>query len=132
MSLQRRAIAATRRGRERTKKLMIAKCIIKRSTGMAYDPEQGHEVPIYDKIYTGRCGYEVDSTQPAEITLANTEFTVTNALAKLPIGTGAMSGDLIEITESELDLPRPGTKAKLIELAEGTHRTAERWKVVTL
>lgn len=112
--------------------LMIAECIVKRPTGNTYDPVLKHEVATYDTIYTGRCGYEVDSTQPAEFVLANTEFTVTNALVKLPIGSGAMQGDLVEITSSQLDLPRPGTKAKLIELAEGTHRTAERWRAVSV
>lgn len=132
MSTQRRAIAAARRGRERAKMLMIAECTIKRPTGTTYDPALGYEVATYDTIYTGKCGYEVDSTQPAEFVLANTEFTVTNALVKLPIGSGAMQGDLVEITGSQLDLPRPGTKAKLIELAEGTHRTAERWRAVSV
>lgn len=130
--MQRRAIAAARRGRERAKMLMIAECTINRPTGNTYDPELGHEVATYDTIYTGKCGYEVDSTQPAEFVLAATEFTVTNALVKLPIGSGAMQGDLVEITSSQLDLPRPGTKAKLIELAEGTHRTAERWRAVSV
>ena len=132
MSMQRRAIAAARRGRERAKMLMIAECSIKRPDGIGYDPALGHEVATYTTIYTGKCGYEVDSTQPAEFVLAATEFTVTNALVKLPIGSGAMQGDLVEITSSQLDLPRPGTKAKLIELAEGTHRTAERWRAVSV
>ncbi|UTM48947.1 DUF6093 family protein [Glutamicibacter mysorens] len=130
--MQRRAIAAARRGRERAKMLMIAECTIKRPTGNTYDPALGHEVATYTTIYTGKCGYEVDSTQPAEFVLAATEFTVTNALVKLPIGSGATQGDLVEITSSQLDLPRPGTKAKLIELAEGTHRTAERWRAVSV
>lgn len=132
MSMQRRAIAATRRGRERAKALMIAECTVKRPTGTNYDPAQGHEVATYEMIYTGRCGYDVDSTQPAQLVLANTEFTVTNVLVKLPIGSGATLGDLVEITAAQLDLPRPGTKAKLIELAEGNHRTAERWRAVSV
>lgn len=132
MSMQRRAIAATRRGRERAKALMIAQCTVKRPTGTTYDPVVGHEVATYDLIYTGRCGYDVDETQPAELVLANTEFTMTNVLAKLPVGSGTKQGDLLEITSALLDLPRPGTKAKLIELAEGTHRTAERWRAVSV
>jgi len=111
---------------------MIAECTVKRPTGTTYDPAKGHEVAIYDLIYTGKCGYDVDSTQPAELVLANTEFTITNVLVKLPIGSGAMQGDLVEILSAQLDLPRPGTKAKLIELAEGTHRTAERWRAVSV
>lgn len=132
MSMRRRAIAATRRGRARAKSLMIATCTIKRPAGNTYDPAMGHEVAVFTTIYTGPCGYDVDSTQPTNLVLAGAEFTITNALAKIPIGTGAMPGDLLEITEAELDLPRPGTKAKLVELAEGTHRTAERWRAVAL
>lgn len=112
--------------------LMIAECIVKRPTGNTYDPVLKHEVATYDTIYTGRCGYEVDSTQPAELVLANTDFIMSNVLAKLPVGSGAKQGDLLEITSSKLDLPRPGAKAKLIDLAEGTHRTAERWRAVAL
>jgi len=132
VSMQRRAVSATRRGRERAKMLMIATCTIKRPTGSGFDPALGHEVATFDTIYTGRCGYDVDATQPTELLVAAANYTITNALAKLPIGTGAMPGDLLEITSAQLELPRIGTKAELVELAEGTHRTAERWRAVSM
>ena len=70
MSMRRRAIAATRRGRARAKSLMIATCTIKRPAGNAYDPALGHEVAVFTTIYTGPCGYDVDSTQPTDLVLA--------------------------------------------------------------
>ncbi|WP_313812992.1 DUF6093 family protein [Glutamicibacter sp.] len=130
--MRRRAVMATRRGRARAKMLMIAQCTINRRTGNTYDAAKGHEVETFDLIYTGICGFDVDDTQPSDLVLAGAEYTITNAIAKLPVGSGAKSGDLLEITACELDMPVPGTKAKLVELAEGTHRTAERWRAVTL
>lgn len=131
MSMQRRAIAATRRGRQRAKALMIAECTIKRPTGHTYDPNLGHEVQDFKTVYTGICGFEVDSTQPEQVVLAGANYTITNALAKLPIGPHLEKGDLLEITSSKLDLPRPGTTAELVELADGSHRTAQRWRAIT-
>ncbi|MDR4533215.1 DUF6093 family protein [Glutamicibacter sp. PS] len=129
--MRRRAIAATRRGRQRAKALMIAQCIIKRETGHTYDPALGHEVATFDTIYTGRCGYDMSDTQPSDLVVAGANYTITDVMVKLPVGTTVRKGDLVEITASELDLPRPGTKAKLEALAEGTHRTAERWRAVS-
>lgn len=111
---------------------MTSECIVKRSTGTTYDPALGHEVATYDTIYTGRCALKVETAQPTDLLLAGANYQITNMLAKLPILSGAEKGDLIEITTSRFDLPRPGTKAELVELADGTHRTAERWRAVSL
>lgn len=119
-------------GRRDAESVMLSNCVIKRPSGNTFDPELGHEVATFATVYTGPCGYDVDATQPREITLAGADFTLTNATAKLPIGSGAQANDLLEITSSQLNLPLPGTKAKLVELAEGTHRTAERWRAVAL
>jgi len=118
-------------GREDALFAMTAECIIKRPTGNAYDPVLGHEVVTYETIYTGRCSLKVEAAQPIDLVMASTEYQISNMLAKLPILSGAQKGDLIEITSSRFDLPRPGTKAELLELADGTHRTAERWRAVS-
>lgn len=119
-------------GRRDAESVMLCECIIKRPTGSTYNPALRHEVETFVTIYSGKCGYDVDATQPTNLVLAGAQYTITNALAKIPIGSEVMPGDLIEITSSDLGLPRPGTKAKLVELAEGTHRTAERWRAVAL
>jgi len=118
-------------GRQDALFAMTSECLIKRPTGLTYDPELGHEVATYEVVYTGRCALRVEAAQPADLIMAGAEYQISNMLAKLPIFSGAAKGDLIEITSSRFDLPRPGTKAELLELSAGTHRTAERWRAIS-
>lgn len=111
---------------------MTSECIIKRTTGNSFDPDLGHEVATFDEVYTGVCGYKVEATQPTDLLLAGANYTITNVLVKLPIDAGVKAGDLLEITKSRFVLPKVGTTSELVELADGSHRTAERWRAVSL
>lgn len=129
MSMQRRAIAATRRGRERAKALMTETCVVERASGSITDPDTAVVSESWVTVYTGVCKMQGQQSQATNPIAGGHVFTVEQLMLHFPVSAKPASGDRVTITSSVLDADLVGLQLRLTELARGTYRTADRWNV---
>lgn len=119
----------TLRARVAAEELMRDTCTAARPTGgFVTDPETGVDTPASESVYAGRCKVQTTVAQAASPDAGGHQFTVENLQLHLPVSAELRTGDQVTITES-WDPQLVGLVFRLVELARGTYRTADRWNV---
>ena len=129
MSMQRRAIAATRRGRAKAEALMIDTCIVERLSGTETNPTTGVVSDSWETIYEGKCKVQGRSAVAATPTAGKHMYTIEQLMVSLPITAHTKPGDRDTIVSAEIDEDLIDIQLQLTELDRGTFRTADRWNV---
>ena len=118
------------RGRAAAEALMVDECTAARPTGaLVTDPGTGVDSPVSSVVYSGRCKVQSATAQAASPEAGGHAFTVEQLRLDFPASSSLRTGDVATITASELDPDLVGLAFRLVELARGTFRTADRWNV---
>lgn len=133
------ATNVTLEGRAFAEEQMRDTCTAVRPTGgFVTDPETGVDEPESVHVYPtpeqiaagnpGRCKVQTRVAQAASPDAGGHQFTVENLQLHFPVSAELQNGDQVTITES-WDPQLVGLVFRLVELARGTYRTADRWNV---
>ena len=126
-------------GQMQAELLMQDVCTGARPTGgFVTDPETGVDEPEFVRVYPtpaqiaagnpGRCKVQTTVAQAASPDAGGHQFTVENLQLHFPVSAELQTGDQVTVTES-WDPQLVGLVFRLVELARGTYRTADRWNV---
>lgn len=109
--------------------LMRDTCTAARPTGgFVTDPVTGEDSPGFATVYAGKCKVQTTVAQAASPDAGGHQFTVENLQLHFPVSAELQTGDQVTVTES-WDPQLVGLVFRLVELARGTYRTADRWNV---
>lgn len=123
------ATDVTLEGRAFAEEQMRDTCSASRPTGgIVTDPVTGVDSPEFMPVYTGKCKVQTTVAQAASPDAGGHQFTVENLQLHFPVSAELQTNDQVTITES-WDPQLVGMVFRLIELARGTYRTADRWNV---
>jgi hypothetical protein len=129
------AVVAVLRGRVAAAALMLDTCTVRRPTGaLVTDPETGVDTPEMLPVYpigdtAGICKVQSAIAQAGSPVAGGHMFTVEQLELHLPVSSSLRAGDVATITAAALDPDLVGLKFRLVELARGSLRTADRWNV---
>jgi hypothetical protein len=124
------AQAAALRGRRAAESLMLDACTVGRPTGvLVTDPETGVDTPELLEVYSGACKVQSAIAQAASPEAGGHAFTVEQLALHVPVSSALKTGDVVTITAAAMDPDLVGLKFRLVELARGSLRTADRWNV---
>lgn len=119
----------TLRARIAAEELMQDTCTAARPTGgLVTNPDTGVDEPASEQVYEGPCKIQTTVAQAASPEAGSHTFTVENLQLHFPVSSELQTGDLVTITGS-WDPQNVNKVFRLGELARGTYRTADRWKV---
>ena len=119
----------TRRGKREAEALMTDTAEVTRGGGgLVVDPETGDLTPGGETVGTFPCKVQTTVAQAASPEAGGHAFTVEQLQLHFPVDTLLQGGDQVTITESR-DPQNVGLVFRLVELARGTYRTADRWNV---
>lgn len=121
--------AMTRRGRRRAARLMIATGVAHRPGPELTDPDTGVVTPGLVEVYAGACKVQGATAQAASPEAGGHAFVVESLQLHFPVSSQLKIDDVVTITASPMDPDLVGLKFRLVELARGTFRTADRWNV---
>ena len=123
------AAYAALRGRLAAEALHTDACTVHRPGAPVTDPETGVVVPTLTLVYTGKCKVQSATAQAASPVAGGHVFTVESLRLDFPVSSALRTGDVATIAASAMDPDLIGLTFRLVELARGTNRTADRWNV---
>lgn len=109
-------------------------CTARRPGAEFTDPDGVVVTPLVD-VYTGPCKVQTTVAQAGSPVAGGHKYTVENLQLHFPARASLRTGDVVEVTQAvdiETGLPDldiQGKVFRLVELARGTWRTADRWNV---
>lgn len=121
--------AMTRRGRRRAARLMIATGVVHRPGPEVTDPDTGVVTPGLVEVYGGACKVQGATAQAASPEAGGHAYVVESLQLHFPVSSQLKIDDVVTITASPMDPDLVGLTFRLVELARGTFRTADRWNV---
>lgn len=120
--------------RDEAEAMMASECIASRP-GEPFTDDDGIVTTPLIQVYAGACKVQTTQAQAASPVAGGHAFTVENLQIHFPVRASLKTGDSVQITiavdfETGLpDLDIQGNVYRLVELARGTWRTADRWNV---
>ena len=112
-----------------TESLMLDTCTVRRPTGaLVTDPETGVDTPEMTPVYSGKCRVQSLTAQAATPVAGGHMNTVERLGLHLPVSSALRTGDVAKL-DTSVDPDLVGLEVRLVELARGSFRTADRWNV---
>lgn len=124
-----RAAAMNKRGRRLAESLMSDACTAHRPGPETTDPETGETTPGLTEVYAGRCKVQVATAQAASPEAGGHAYVIESLQLHFPVTSQLFIDDVVTVTASPMDPDLVGLRFRLVELARGTYRTADRWNV---
>lgn len=121
--------AMTLRGRKRAERLMTDSCTTSRPGPNVTDPVTGEVTPSLTPVYTGACKVQGATAQAASPEAGGHAYVIESLQLHFPVSSQLRIDDIATITASTMDPDLVGSTFRLVELARGTFRTADRWNV---
>lgn len=116
--------------RAHAESLMRDRCRVERVTGTARDEATLEDVDVVEVVYEGPCRVRVGGAQPSTDLVAGREFTVTDAVVKLPVGAERFADDdRVTITECAYDPALVGAVFSVLARETVTTATSRRLHV---
>lgn len=116
-------------GRAAAESLMTDTCTVHRPGLEVTDPNTGEVVPGLAEVYTGPCKVQSAIAQANDSEAGGHQYTVENLKIHFPVASSLRIDDVVTIDASVLDADLVGLDFRLVDLARGTYRTADRWNV---
>lgn len=123
------AAAAVLQGREVAESLMTETCTAHRPGPEVTDPVTGVVAPGLVVVYAGACKVQGATAQAASPEAGGHSFVVEALQLHFPVSSSLRIDDVVTVTASPMDPDLVGLSFRLVELARGTYRTADRWNV---
>ncbi|GAA3699122.1 DUF6093 family protein [Zhihengliuella alba] len=121
--------AATLEGRFWAESLMTDSCTVFRPGSEATDPETGVVSPTFTTAYTGKCKVQSSGLQAKEEAAGATNYYFGQLAVHFPVTSQLRIDDQVVIDASPMDPDLVGLRLRLVEMARGTYKTADRWAV---
>lgn len=123
------AAAAVLQGREAAESLMTDAGTVHRPGPEVTDPDTGVVTPGLVEVYDGACKVQGATAQAASPEAGGHAYVVESLQLHFPVSSQLKIDDVVTIAASPMDPDLVGLKFRLVELARGTFRTADRWNV---
>lgn len=123
------AESLTLQGRAVAESLMADSCTVQRPGPELTDPDTGVVTPGLVEVYAGACKVQGATAQAASPEAGGHAFVVESLQLHFPVSSALRIDDVVTIDSSPMDPDLVGLKFRLVELARGTFRTADRWNV---
>lgn len=121
--------AMTLRGRKRAERLMTDSCTASRPGPNVTDPVTGAVTPSLTPVYSGACKVQGATAQAASPEAGGHAYVIESLQLHFPVSSQLQIDDIATITASTMDPDLVGASFRLVELARGSFRTADRWNV---
>lgn len=119
----------TEDGRAVAESLMLSTATAHRPGPETTDPETGETTPGLTEVYAGRCKVQGATAQAASPEAGGAAYVIESLQLHFPVSSQLFIDDVVTVTDSPMDPDLVGLKFRLVELARGTFRTADRWNV---
>lgn len=116
-------------GRAVAESLMLDSCTTQRPGPNVTDPNTGAVTPSLTPVYTGACKVQGATAQAANPEAGGHAYVIEELQLHFPVSSHLRVDDVVTITASTMDADLVGSTFRLVELARGTFRTADRWNV---
>ncbi|NKG22210.1 DUF6093 family protein [Paeniglutamicibacter terrestris] len=116
-------------GRALAESLMLDSCMASRPGPNVTDPITGAVTPSLTPVYSGACKVQGATAQAANPEAGGHAYVIESLQLHFPVSSQLRIDDIATITASTMDPDLVGSKFRLVELARGTFRTADRWNV---
>lgn len=109
--------------------LMLDTCTVRRATGaLATDPDTGVDTPEMVEVYSGKCRVQSLTAQAATPVAGGHMNTVEQLGLHLPVSSSLRTADVATM-DTSVDPDLIGLEFRMVELARGSFRSADRWNV---
>ncbi len=115
--------------REQAESLMLDSCTVSRPGPNVTDPVTGAVTPSLTPVYSGACKVQGATAQAANPEAGGHAYVIESLQLHFPVSSQLQIDDVATITASTMDPDLVGSTFRLVELARGTFRTADRWNV---
>lgn len=116
-------------GRAVAESLMSDACTVHRPGPDVTDPNTGEVIPGFVVVYLGQCKVQSAIAQAGSADAGGHRFVFENLMIHFPVSSSLRIDDVVTVDSSLMDADLAGEKFRLVELARGTYRTADRWNV---
>lgn len=114
---------------EQAESLMLSTATAHRPGQETTDPETGETTPGLTEVYSGRCKVQGATAQAASPETGGHAYVIESLQLHFPVSSQLFIDDVVTVTASPMDPDLVGLRFRLVELARGTYRTADRWNV---